>query len=228
MTMNKSVQSDVNIVFDYLVLCRKATRPVDCIIVFGSGDETVATHAAKLYSRGLAKKVIFSGGATQQRNLVLSKLPYSTEAEWFKAIAVENGVPSSAILLEEKANNTGENIHFTEKLIREHSLLRGRRIVVVQKPYMSRRTMATIQLQWRDYDTINFFSMPEEISCRKYFSRMTSDYAEGQINTMVGDLDRIIKYAEPPYCYSAKQDVPRRVATALQSLIEQGYDKRLV
>jgi hypothetical protein len=226
--MNMSVLKDVKTVFDYLFFCHETVRSVDCIVVFGSSDEAVAVHAASLYNRGLSEKVLFSGGATQQRNRVLSKLPYETEAQWFKAVAVARGVSDSAILLEEKATNTSENVLFTENLIMQHNLLKSRRIIVVQKPYMSRRTMATIQLQWRDYNTIKFFSMPEMVSCDKYFSRISPDCVDSQINTMVGDLNRIIKYAEPPYLYSAKQIVPEKVMCSLQSLIQQGYDKRLV
>lgn len=44
------------------------------------------------------------------------------EAEVFAEKAIELGVPPSAVLTETKATNTGENIRFTQALLRERGI----------------------------------------------------------------------------------------------------------
>jgi len=57
-------------------------------------------YAVKLYKSGLADKILFSSGYT-----------YSfKEALVMKALAVSLSVPGEAILLEDRAKNTYENV----------------------------------------------------------------------------------------------------------------------
>ena len=49
---------------------------------------------------------------------------------------------------------------------------------------------------------------------------------EDILNTMVGDLQRIVEY--PKLGFQSKQDVPEIVLTAMQSLIDMGYTKHLL
>ncbi len=98
--------------------------PSDVIIVLGGGTEpdgsaSVPTarrvqHAAALYRRGLAPWVLCSGGYVQNR-------PQS-EAHACAQVAQQDGVPASAILLEEVSTSTEENAIETEKVMRAHHL----------------------------------------------------------------------------------------------------------
>lgn len=67
-----------------------------------------------------------------------------TEAEIFAERAVARGVPPTAILTETKATNTGENIRFTQALLRE----KGIGIVSARKIYAEH--YALIPPQQRD------------------------------------------------------------------------------
>ena len=58
------------------------------------------------------------------------------EPEVMKALAVSLGVPAEAIILEEKARNTEENVEFTKEILnREH----WNNILLVSSPYHMKR-----------------------------------------------------------------------------------------
>ena len=59
-----------------------------------------------------------------------------------KALAVDNGVPASAIVLEMRAANTHENVEFSRDLVEARQ---WRRILLVSSPYHMRRALLT----WR-------------------------------------------------------------------------------
>jgi uncharacterized SAM-binding protein YcdF (DUF218 family) len=112
----------------------------DCILALGSHDLRVADRAAELYLQGWAPLVIMSGGLgnlTQDMWTV-------PEADQFAAIAIEKGVPADAILVENQSTNTGENILFTQRLLKKKGL-ELHSFIVVQKPYMERRSYATFK-----------------------------------------------------------------------------------
>src|SRR6185369_13769383 len=87
----------------------------DCIFALGSHDLRVADRTADLYIEGRAPLVIFSGGLGNLTREIWTE----SEADQFARIAIKRGVPEKAILVENKSTNTGENVLFTQKLLRE-------------------------------------------------------------------------------------------------------------
>ena len=112
----------------------------DCILVLGSHDTRVAERGAELYLQRWAPMLIFSGGLGR----LTSDIWKETEADKFAAIALKMGVPSNAIFIENKSTNTGENILFTRQLL-EQKNLDPQTFIVVQKPYMEKRSYATFK-----------------------------------------------------------------------------------
>jgi uncharacterized SAM-binding protein YcdF (DUF218 family)/glycosyltransferase involved in cell wall biosynthesis len=114
--------------------------PADAIVVFaggvgesgkaGVGFQERVTQAVALYKAGYAPRVIFSSGYVFTIR----------EAEMMKAVAVDNGVPADAILLEEKAANTFENVNYTRRILDDNG---WRRILLVSSPYHMRRALWT-------------------------------------------------------------------------------------
>jgi hypothetical protein len=94
-------------------LTRNCTAPsqlssqIDLLIVFGCADPEVALAAARLYAGSKMRKVIFSGGIGKDSGH-LSQLGI-TEADFLASVALVNGLPSHAILLERDASNGMEN-----------------------------------------------------------------------------------------------------------------------
>jgi uncharacterized SAM-binding protein YcdF (DUF218 family) len=188
----------------------------DCILVLGNLDTRTADRGADIYLQGYAPFIIFSGGLGK-----LTKDMWSgTEADLFATIALDKGVPREAIFIENKSTNTGENILFTQQLLEEKNLNPGR-FIVVQKPYMERRSYATFKKHWPDKELIVTSPL---LSFEEY---PTGDITvEKLINMMVGDLQRIKLY--PGKGFQVYQEIPDDVWVAYEELVAMGYDKQLV
>lgn len=188
----------------------------DCIFVLGSHDTRVAERAAELYLQGWAPLVIFSGGVGR----ITKDLWTQTEAELFAKIAMEKGVPANGILIEDRSTNTGENILFTRKLLQEKKL-DPQSFILVQKPYMERRTFATFQKQWPGKTV--YLTSPQ-IAFEDYATNEVP--LERMIHIMVGDLQRIRIYAVKGF--QIPQDIPVEVWDAYESLVSLGFDQQLI
>ncbi len=201
--------------WDYHHLNHKPSR-ADCILALGSHDLRVADRAAELYLEGMAPLVVMSGGLGN----LTQDMWTEPEADQFAAIAIERGVPAKKILIENRSTNTGENILFTRQLLKEHGL-DPHSFIVVQKPYMERRSYATFKKHWPDKELI--VTSPQ-------FSML--DYAtdeiplEKVINIMAGDLQRIKLY--PAKGFQIHQEIPDEVWNAYERLLNLGYNKHLV
>ncbi|MGZ8552892.1 MAG: YdcF family protein [Chitinophagaceae bacterium] len=188
----------------------------DCILALGSHDLRVADRAAELYLQGWAPLVIMSGGFGNFTQDMWSE----AEADQFAAIAIEKGVPAEAILIENRSTNTGENILFTQQLL-EQKGLDPQNFIVVQKPYMERRSYATFKKHWPGK---NLLVTSPQIPFSEY---ATNDIPiERVIHIMIGDLQRIRIY--PAKGFQIYQEIPATVWNAYEQLVALGFDKHLV
>jgi len=201
--------------WDYHLLNNELEK-VDCILALGSHDLRVAERAAELYLQNFAPLLVMSGGLGNFTQDIWDE----KEADKFAAIAIKKGVPAEAVLIENNSTNTGENILFTQKLLKEKKL-NPQSFIVVQKPYMERRAYATFKKNWPEKKLlvtspqISFEDYPnEEISMEKV------------INIMVGDLQRIKFYPEKGF--QIYQEIPAEVWDALEKLVTLGFDKHLM
>jgi len=188
----------------------------DCILALGSHDLRVAERVAELYHQGLAPLVIMSGRLGNFTQQIWTE----SEADKFAKIAIEKGVPPEAILIENKSTNTGENILFTQKLLAEKEL-NPQSFIVVQKPYMERRSYATFKKHWPDK---NLSVTSPQISFETYPTEEIP--LERVIHIMVGDLQRIKYYPEKGF--QIYQEIPPDVWQAYEKLIAAGFDKHLM
>jgi len=188
----------------------------DCILVLGSSDLRVATRAAELYLEGFAPTLIISGGFGNFTKDIWNE----PESSKFSRIALDLGVPKRDILIEDKSTNTGENIVFTKKMLEEKNL-DFQSFIVVQKPYMERRSYATFKKHWAN----NKIAVTSpQVSFEKY---PTNDISlEMLINIMVGDLQRVKVY--PGKGFQIYQEIPDDVWQAYQQLVALGYDEHLL
>jgi uncharacterized SAM-binding protein YcdF (DUF218 family) len=213
--MNDTIIALAKKLWDYHHM-NHALEKADCILVLGSHDLRVANSAAQLYLQRWAPIMIFSGGLGN----FTKEMWTETEADLFAAIAINMGVPQKDILIENRSTNTGENILFTQQLLKEKNL-NPQSFIVVQKPYMERRSYATFKKHWPDKKLIvtspqiTFEDYPtEEISLEKV------------INIMVGDLQRIKYYPEKGF--QIYQSIPDDVWQAYEQLIAAGFDKHMM
>jgi uncharacterized SAM-binding protein YcdF (DUF218 family) len=191
-------------------------RKAGCIMVLGSNDTRVAEHAARLFLDGWAPLLILSGGLGNFTAGIWKK----PEADIFKDIAVATGVPEDKILVENQSTNTGENVAFTRALLERRRIFPGS-FILVQKPFMERRTLATFAKAWPG-PTFMVTSPP--IPFEQYPNATIS--LDDLIHTMVGDLQRVMIY--PAKGFQVYQEVPSRVHAVYTFLVNAGYTRHLV
>lgn len=192
----------------------------DAILVLCSHDERVAERGAQLFLEGWAPLLIFSGG----QGAITKTLWDEPEAERFARIAINLNVPRENILIEKNSTNTGENVQFTRKLLEQRGL-DPQKFIVVQKPYMERRSYAVFRRYWPEKEVV--VTSPQ-VSFRDYlaeYSNRSLSVAD-VIGIMVGDLQRIKLY--PALGYQIAQDIPDEVWSAFEELVRAGFDKYLI
>ncbi len=114
-----------------------------------SHDTAVAERGAELFLDGWAPLLIFSGGLGS----ITRELWTEPEADQFAAIAERRGVPREHMLIENRSTNTGENVLFTKALLADRGLT-PQSFILVQKPYMERRSFATFMKLWPEKQAI--------------------------------------------------------------------------
>jgi len=192
----------------------------DAILVLCSHDTAVATRGAELYLDGWASLLIFSGGL----GAITKHLWSEPEADQFARIAVSLGVPRDRILIENRSTNTGENLLFTRELLAGMGLDPGT-LIVVQKPYMERRSYATFKKVWPEKEVL--VTSPQ-VSLDEYFATYSNDALskDDVISIMVGDLQRVKLYPEKGF--QIAQEIPSDVWDAFEALVQAGYNRHLI
>ncbi|HYU97388.1 MAG TPA: YdcF family protein [Pyrinomonadaceae bacterium] len=192
----------------------------DAILVLCSHDKRVAETGAQLFLEGWAPLLIFAGGL----GVVTREMWTQPEADQFAEIAIGIGVPSEKILIENRSSNTGENIMFTRRLLEEKQI-NPQRFILVQKPYMERRSFATFKKVWPEKEVL--VTSPQ-VSFEEYLREYTNQQLskDDVISIMVGDLQRIKLY--PMKGFQIHQEIPVDVWSAYEELVKAGYDQRLV
>ncbi len=194
-------------------------RKSDAILVLCSHDRIVAERGAQLWLDRWAPLLIFSGGLGS----ITSRIWQEPEADQFAKIAIEMGVPRERIVIENRSTNTGENVLFTRQLLETMSIDPAT-FIVVQKPYMERRSYATFRKVWPEKDVV--VTSPE-LSLDEYLNADSHELSpDDTIGIMVGDLQRIRVYAERGF--QIPQDIPAGVWEAYERLVAAGYDRYLV
>jgi uncharacterized SAM-binding protein YcdF (DUF218 family) len=193
--------------------------PADAILVLCSHDTGVARRGAELFLHRWAPLLIFAGGLGS----ITRRFWSEPEAERFAQIAYEMGVPPAQVLIENRSTNTGENIAFTKELLAARGFT-PQQFIVVQKPYMERRSYATFKKIWPEKDLV--VTSPQA-SFDDYLRNDSHREltADDVVSIMVGDLQRIRVY--PAKGFQIPQDIPDNVWQAYEELVRAGYDRHL-
>lgn len=183
---------------------------------FCSYDLRIANNACELLKTGTTSKIIFSGKFNKHTARIYS----TTEARAFSDVARQMGVAKENILLEEHATNTQENLEYSIELMEENNWRRDR-IILVQKPNMLRRVLATAK---KYYPRSHFITSTHSISLEQ--SPHEHLPLEHILHEVVGDLQRIIIYGKRGMI--APQEIDTATLEAYESLVSAGYTGNLV
>ncbi len=143
----------------------------DAIVVFaggvgesgqaGQGYLERVEYAVELYKSGFAKNIIFLSGY-----MYVFKEPLV-----MKAVAVSLGVPTDAIILEDRASNTYENVEFSEKILKDKG---WKEILVVSSPYHMRRVSLVFKKTGKGTKVLY-----TPIPLSSFYSHKTGNYYSG-------------------------------------------------
>ena len=210
-----AVLADVELVYDFLSAAPEPPERADLILALGNHDLRVPGYAAALYHAGAAPLVVCAGGLGKLTEGVFPE----PEAVLFSRRCVELGVPAERILIEPRSTNTGENFRFARALLAERGLVPHSGILVT-KPYMAKRALATGAAQWAELDW--YVGTPA--------LRMAENFPDGPTDTdiavMVGDLQRLRVYAE--LGFQAPVAVPEPIWAAYKRLVLDGFDGHVI
>jgi uncharacterized SAM-binding protein YcdF (DUF218 family) len=122
----------------------------DAIVAISGGETEARTvEAIKLYKDGWAPHIIFSGAALDPSS--------PSNARAMANIALKEGVPASAIYLDELAKDTRENASGVGTIVRDNKL---NSIILVTSPYHQRRAnIAFRHVLGRNFPILNYSSV---------------------------------------------------------------------
>lgn len=213
--MQERILQKAKVLYDFHNQTR-VTKRTDFLLVMGSHDLRVANYAATLFHQGKAPFLICSGGYGKITKTIWD----TTEAETYAQICIHKGVPQDKIFIENRATNSGENFTFSKKLLESCNIPVSTGTIVC-KNYLSRRALATAQIQWPE---VEWFIEPPHLSFDEYIKNETNK--ERMIHLMVGDLQRLIIY--PELGFQLPVTIPEEVMNAYDNLVSQGYSQFLI
>ncbi|SFS73401.1 YdcF family protein [Streptomyces sp. ok210] len=191
-------------------------RPCSVGIGLGSHDLGVADVTVNLYQRGMFPLIVFTGATSRTTR---DRMPRG-EAEHYRERALELGVPASAILVEPKARNTGENINLARELLAERGVDVSS-VLLVSKPYEERRAYATARRLWPGVEIV---SASASVTLSEYVDSMKDPRLV--LDMLVGAQQRLLIY--PEQGFMIRQEVPDAVAAAYKRLCSEGFTSRLM
>ncbi|GGR86970.1 hypothetical protein Snoj_66350 [Streptomyces nojiriensis] len=192
-------------------------EPRRCSVAIGLGshDLGVAEVVVDLYQRGMSPLIVFTGATSRTTR---ERMPRG-EAEHYRERALELGVPDSAILVEPKARNTGENIRFSRSLLADRGVS-VESVLLVSKPYEERRAYATARKLWPEVEIV---SASAPMTLAEYVESIQDPRLV--FDMLVGAQQRLLVY--PQQGFLIHQDVPLAVSLAYERLCVDGFTSRL-
>ena len=122
----------------------------DIIFIPGTSQSAVTETAARLYCEGYARYVLPSGMYSGKRGKFASEKidnpryagDYATDFAYCRHVLMENGVPETAILREDRSTHTGENAEFSAAVLKELGIMVKRAILCCQAFHARRAFMS--------------------------------------------------------------------------------------
>ncbi|MFI1802653.1 YdcF family protein [Streptomyces californicus] len=207
--------ADAQLLWDYHQMHHEL-RPCSVAIGLGSHDLGVADTTVDLYKRGMMPLIVFTGATSPTTR---ERMPRG-EGVHYRERALELGVPSSAVLVEPNARNTGQNISFSKALLDEAGACISS-VLLVSKPYEERRAHATACKLWPGVEFVN-------ASTPMTFDDYVTSIGHGRlvVDMLVGALQRLLVY--PEQGFMVPQAVPDSAVEAYTRLRRAGFTTRLV
>jgi hypothetical protein len=203
---------------EYMLVETPLAKADMCLLFGGERTEELATRAAQLYHQGYFPLIVVSGGVKTSRG--------EMEAFEMYGVLVKNGVPPSAILIEDKATNTGENVTCTMDLLKKEGRFKDIKSVIgIGQIHGSRRFLMTLERHWPEvlkmFTAPNYFPVSREDwlkdrTLRRAVIREYKKIAPYKQRGLIREVDmaklekEIAKQAKPPAAKPPAAALPKR------------------
>lgn len=153
--MTNRIITDIS---DYIFVYDVPQR-VDAIFLPGGSHPEQPEYAAELYNKGFAKWLVPSGGVSVKSGKwhgVRSKAEiyngdYYSDCELFVDVLVKNGVPTTAIIEENKSGHTRDNAFLSRRAVDEKGV-EIKTAIIVCKAFHARRCLMLYQMAFPNVD----------------------------------------------------------------------------
>lgn len=181
-------------IYDYMNIRDAKIEKSDLIAGFGHFDIKIPQHCASLYQKNLSRKILFTGG----RGAGSADMK-EAEAVEFKneLLRVLPAFPEKDLILESESTNTGENITFSEKILKglDPGFTFGQGIgavIAVASPYRQKRVHLALK---KLFPRVKVYNSPPE-SAFEDEMKLFCDKGEDLVKHLIGELERIKVYPE--------------------------------
>ncbi len=205
---------DAGRLFDYLYIREEKYCDADLIIGFGHFDLSIPRQCAFLHKRGVADKILFTGG----RGSGTAGLS-DAEATVFRKVLLKEfpEIQDEDIILEAKSTNTGENISMSAEVLKAHDKVfnfdKGiKKVIAVASPYRQRRVWRTIQ---RKIPKLKVYNMPPDTTFEEELF-LFKGKGQDLIKLLIGEIERILCYPEKGYM--KYEQLPENIGRAYERL----------
>lgn len=153
---NRAIQDISNFIF-----MEDSPKKCDIILIPGTSKSAITEKAGELYCLGFAPYVMPSGlyssalGRFAAENIDNPRYAgeYATDFEYCKHILMENGVPESAILREDRATNSMENAMYSAQAAKNAGIEVKRAIICCQA-FHARRAFLSYSCHFRGVELL--------------------------------------------------------------------------
>jgi uncharacterized SAM-binding protein YcdF (DUF218 family) len=128
---------------DFIFVSDHPTK-ADIILIPGGMRRELMERAIELYEQGFAPYLLPSCGVGPklQKSIAEGNTEWKSELEFMQTTALERGIPTEAILKEDKALNTFDNANLSWRVIQEHGI-KTKKAILVCKAHHARRALLT-------------------------------------------------------------------------------------
>ncbi|MBR5702569.1 MAG: YdcF family protein [Oscillospiraceae bacterium] len=157
LTVNQRAIKDIT---DFIFM-NDPPQKSDVIFIPGTSQSAISEKAAELYRAGFAEYVMPAGLYSGKRGRFAHEKidnpryagEYASDYAYCRHILLENGVPESAVLREERSTNTGENAEFSALVLRDLGISVKRAILCCQS-FHARRAFMTYGKHFPDTEIL--------------------------------------------------------------------------
>jgi hypothetical protein len=218
--------ADIQILWDYALLHHdldgpEHAGPVEAVVVPGGYSDLPAVEAARLYlsleeRQDFRPLVVVTGFASPTAMRQWGRSEAARLANVFDEAMRAAGKPVADIFLEPDARNLGQNAIYLDRALRWRGI-EAKHVLVVCKPYLERRTYATLQQGPR---TCLFTMQSPPLGLEAWLRALHPEMsAKRSIDTLVGDFERVAF----PNGFLVQQPVPRAAWDAFVRLKAAGF-----